>query len=84
MRDLARLLLDQIADLSEKIVGLDAELHRRAGTNGYCAAASHHFGHCCDRRSGDHDLRAVDGGIFERVQFRGMGWPDTDATFERR
>ena len=33
VRDLARLLLDQIADLSEKIAGLDIELRRRAGTD---------------------------------------------------
>jgi transposase len=33
VRDLARLLLDQIEDLSEKIAGLDAELRRRAGTD---------------------------------------------------
>jgi transposase len=33
VRDLARLLLDQIADLREKIVGLDTELRRRAGTD---------------------------------------------------
>jgi transposase len=30
VRDLARLLLDQVAGLAEKIAGLDAELHRRA------------------------------------------------------
>jgi len=33
VRDLARLLLNQIADLSEKIAGLDTELRRRAGTD---------------------------------------------------
>src|SRR6056297_2271331 len=33
VRDLARLLLDQIEDLSEKIAGLDAELRRRADTD---------------------------------------------------
>lgn len=33
VRELARLLLDQIADLSEKIAGLDTELRRRAGTD---------------------------------------------------
>lgn len=32
-QDLARLLLDQIEDLSEKIAGLDVELRRRAGTD---------------------------------------------------
>ena len=33
MRDLARLLLDQIAGLSEKVAELDAELRRRVGTD---------------------------------------------------
>lgn len=33
VRDLARLLLDQIADLSGKIAGLDVELRRCAGAN---------------------------------------------------
>jgi len=33
VRDLARLLLGQIADLSEMIAGLDNELRRRAGTD---------------------------------------------------
>ncbi len=33
VRELARLLLDQIADLSGKIAGLDIELRRRAGTD---------------------------------------------------
>lgn len=33
VRDLARLLLDQIADLGEKIAALDIELRRRAGTD---------------------------------------------------
>lgn len=33
VRDLARLLLDQIADLSEKVADLDAELRRRASTD---------------------------------------------------
>lgn len=33
VRDLARLLLNQIAGLSEKIAGLDTELRRRAGTD---------------------------------------------------
>ena len=33
VRDLGRLLQNQIADLSQKIAGLDTELRRRAGTD---------------------------------------------------
>jgi len=85
VRDLAHLLLDQIADLSEKIVGLvDTGLHRRAGTNDTAR-----------RLAAISSIAAITAAtipIFapsmetfsKRARFRGMGWPDSEATSERR
>lgn len=84
VRDLARLLLDQIADLRKK----DRRFGYRAALvckyRRHCATTDHYSGHRSAHRRGDHDLRTADGDIFERARFRGMGWPDSEATFERR
>jgi hypothetical protein len=81
VRDLARLLLDQIAGLTERIAGLDAELRKRGR---YCAAADDDSGRGgCDCRR-DHHICTANGDLLQGPGLCGLGWAHAATTFERR
>ena len=82
VRDLAHLLLDQIAGLAGKVVGRDAEL-RRQDHRPHGMAADDDPGGGRGDRGGDHDLRAADGDRLEEAGLRPLGRPHAATTFER-